>query len=322
MPYPKEIYIKAEHIRERRRDSAVMEAETRAEEIKSKLPEVNEIQGKLSAIGLEISQLFFYRGNTQEKVDELRQRSKALTEERGRILVKNGYKENSMSPEYICPICEDKGFVSGKMCSCHRQLLKDLMKDEIRKFAPLDDCTFDNFDLEKYSDTPDSNGIIPRERAEKILDAAHRYAQNFSPASKNLLFLGGPGLGKTHLSLAIVNVVINRGYSVCYGTSQNICEDLQSEQFGRDTDIAYKKRRVLDSDLLVIDDLGTEIDNQYSIATLYNIINSRILAKKPTVISTNYDFRVLENKYDKRITSRITGEYVKMQLFGKDIRNN
>lgn len=321
MPYPKEIYIKAEHILEKRRDNAVMEAEMRAEEIKSKLPEVNEIQGKLSAIGLEISQLFFYKGNTQEKVDELRAKSRALTEERAKILVKNGYKENSMSPEYICPVCEEKGFVGGRMCNCHRQLLKDLMKDEIRKFAPLDDCSFDNFDLSKYSDTPDENGIIPRERAEKIVDAAHRYAQNFSLSSKNLLFLGGPGLGKTHLSLAIVNVVINRGFSVCYGTSQNICEDLQSEQFGRDGG-EYKKRRVLDCDLLVIDDLGTEIDNQYSVATLYNIINSRILAKKPTVISTNYDFRVLENKYDKRITSRITGEYVKMQLFGKDIRNS
>ena len=83
----------------------------------------------------------------------------------------------------------------------------------------------------------------------------------------------------------------------------------------------YKKRQVLDCDLLVIDDLGTEIENQYSIATLYNIINSRILAKKPTIISTNYDFKVLENKYDKRITSRITGEYVIMQFFGTDIRN-
>ena len=196
------------------------------------------------------------------------------------------------------------------------------MKDEIRKVAPLDECTFDNFDVEKYSDKPDENNIIPRERAQKIFDAARKYAQNFSLSSKNLLFLGGTGLGKTHLSLAIVNVVINRGFSVCYGTSQNICEDLQSEQFGRDADIAYKKRRVLDSDLLVIDDLGTEIENQYSIATLYNIINSRILAKKPTVISTNYDFKVLEDKYDKRITSRITGEYVRMQFFGTDIRNN
>lgn len=321
MSYPKEIYLKAERILEKRRDNAIMEAEIRTDEIRSTIPEVDDIQNQLSRIGLELSQLFFYKGNAEEKVAELRQRSKALTDERAKILVENGYKSNSMSPEYICPVCEDKGFVGGRICNCHRQLLKELMKEELRKVAPLDDCTFDSFDTEKYIDKPDKNGIIPRERATRIFDAARRYAQNFSLSSKNLLFLGGPGLGKTHLSLAIANVVVNRGYYVCYGTSQNICVDLQSEQFGRDDGIFYNKRQVLDCDLLIIDDLGTEIDSQYSIATLYNVINSRILAKRPTIISTNYDFNVLENKYDKRITSRITGEYIRMQFFGTDIRN-
>ena len=321
MSYPKEIYLNAERILEKRRDNAVMEASMRAEEIKNAIPEVDEIQNKLSRIGLEISRLFFYNGNAEEKVAELRQKSKALTDERGCILAKNGYKPDAMSPEYICPVCEDKGFVNGRICQCHRQLLKDLMKENLRRVAPLDDCTFENFYVEKYSDRPDENGIIPRERAGKIYDAAHRYAQNFSLPSKNLLFLGATGLGKTHLSLAIANVAVNRGYYVCYGTSQNICEDLQSEQLGRDSDIVYTKRQVLDIDLLIIDDLGTEIDSQYSIATLYNIINSRILAKKPTIISTNYEPAELYKKYDQRITSRITGEYTAMQFLGSDIRN-
>ena len=321
MSYPNELYIKAKRILEKRRDSAEMEAQLRADAIKDEIPEVAEIQMQLSRVGLEISQLFFYKGDIDSKVAELRQKSNDLVAKRGKILLAHGYKENSMQPEYICPACEDKGFINGRMCQCHHQLLKDLMKDEIRRVAPLDDCTFDSFDVEKYSDKPDENGIIPRERAQKIFDSSRKYAQNFLLSSKNLIFIGGAGLGKTHLSLAIANVVINRGFSVCYGTSQNICEDLQSEQFGRDSDIVYRKRRVLDSDLLIIDDLGTEIDNQYSIATLYNIINSRILAKKPTIISTNYEFRALEDKYDKRITSRITGEYIKMVFIGEDIRN-
>ena len=322
MSYPKEIYLKAERILEKRRDNATMEAEIRANEIRSSLPEVDEIQNKLSRIGLELSQLFFYNGDAQEKVEELRKKSKDLTDERAKILANNGYKPNAMSPEFICPVCEDKGFVGGRICNCHRQLLKDLMKEELRKVAPLDDCTFDNFDTEKYSDKPDENGIIPRDRVTKIFDAARRYAQNFNLSSKNLLFIGATGLGKTHLSLAIANVAVNRGFYVCYGTSQNICEDLQSEQFGRDSDIFYKKRQVLDCDLLVIDDLGTEIDSQYSIATLYNIVNSRILAKKPTIISTNYEPSELFKKYDQRITSRITGEYTAMQFLGTDIRND
>ena len=321
MAYSASIYRKAERILEKRRDSAVNEAQIRSDEIKSEIPEIEEIQKQLSRIGLEISQLFFYKGNTEEKVAFLRDKSKCLIEERGEILKRNGYSEDAMQPQYVCPVCEDRGFICGRMCNCHRQLLKDLMKEEIRKLAPIDECTFDSFNLEYYSAEPLENSIVPRERASRILETSRRYAQNFSLGSKNLLFLGATGLGKTHLSLAIANVVINKGFYVCYGTSQNICDDLQSEQFGRSEGIYYTKQQVLGCDLLILDDLGTEIDSQYSVATLYNIINSRILSKKPTIISTNCELSELLRKYDQRITSRITGEYTAMTILGRDIRN-
>jgi len=319
--YASEMYRKAERILESRRDNAVMEAELRSEEIRNSLPAVSAIQKQLSQIGLELSRLFFHKDNAPAKVEELRTRSKALVAERGKLLQQNGYREDAMQPHYVCSVCEDRGFISGRMCACHKQLLKELMREEVGKTAPLNKCTFENFDLSYYTQTPDESGIVPRERAEKILEAARRYAQNFTPERKNLLFLGKTGLGKTHLSLAILNVVINRGYSVCYGTSQNICDDLQAEQFGRGDTAVYSKRQVLESDLLVLDDLGTEPENQYSLATIYNIINSRILAGKPTIISTNYELPQLLKKYDQRITSRVTGEYTKMQILGSDIRN-
>jgi DNA replication protein DnaC len=321
MPYSNNIYLKAQRILEQRRDGAVSEAQLRADEIRSEIPEIDEIQKQLSRVGLETSQLFFFKGNTDEKIAELRGKSKALIAKRADILKKHGYSEDAMQPQYVCSVCEDRGFIGGRMCNCHRQLLKDIMKDEIRKLAPIDDCTFDSFNLEYYSETPLENSIVPRERAGKILESARRYAQNFSLSSKNLLFLGKTGLGKTHLSLAIANVVINKGFNVCYGTSQNICDDLQSEQFGRGENAYYSKQQILGCDLLILDDLGTEIDSQYSIATLYNIINSRILSKKPTVISTNCELTELLSKYDQRITSRITGEYTKMTILGNDIRN-
>ncbi len=321
MAYPGSIYRKAQRILEERRDSAISEAQIRSDEIRSTNPEIDELQKQLSAVGLEISQLFFYKGNTDEKVNELKNKSKKIIEKRSEILKKNGYSEDAMQPSYVCPVCEDRGFIGGRLCSCHRQLLKDIMKEEIRKFAPIDDCTFDNFDLNYYSSEALENSIIPRQRVQKIFDAARLYAQNFSESSKNLMFIGKTGLGKTHLSLAIANVVINKGYYVCYGTSQNICDDLQSEQFGRTDGINYTKQQVLGCDLLILDDLGTEINNQYSIATIYNIINSRILSKKPTVISTNCEISELLEKYDQRISSRLTGEYTKMTIFGKDIRN-
>ena len=321
MGYPAGLYRKAQRILEQRRDSAFTDAELRSEEIKSEIPEIEEIQRQLSKIGLETSQLFFYKGNTDEKIASLRQQSKSLIAKRGEILKKHGYSEDAMQPQYICSVCEDRGFIGGRMCNCHRQLLKDIMKEEIRKLAPIDECTFDTFNLEYYSPEPLENAIVPRERASKILESTRRYAQNFSPNAKNLLLLGKTGLGKTHLSLAIANVVINKGYYVCYGTSQNICDDLQSEQFGRGDEAYYSKQQVLGCDLLILDDLGTEIDSQYSIATLYNIINSRILSNKPTIISTNCELSELLRKYDQRITSRITGEYTKMTIFGNDIRN-
>ena len=321
MAYSREIYSKAKRILEQRRNNAISEAQIRIDEIKNDVPEIEKVQKELSKVGLETSRLFFFNGNTDEKVAELRQRSKTLIAKRAQLLKENGYSEDAMQPDYICAVCEDRGYISGRLCNCHRQLLKDIMKEEIRKIAPIDDCTFDSFKLEYYSDKPLENSIVPRERAEKVFDAARRYAQNFSLNSKNLILLGKTGLGKTHLSLAIANVVINRGYSVCYGTSQNICDDLQSEQFGRGENAFYSKQQVLGCDLLVLDDLGTEIDNQYSIATLYNIINSRILAKKPTVISTNCELSELLEKYDQRITSRLTGEYTKMIILGNDIRN-
>ena len=321
MAYSNEIYNKAKRILEKRHDAAVMEADIRSAQIREEIPEINKIQAGLQQVGLEISRLFFYKQNTDEKVAELRARSEALVEERSRLLKANGYRENAMKPQFVCEMCEDKGFINGRMCTCHKQLLKDLMRKEVSRFAPLDKCTFDNFVLDYYSEQPMENAIIPHQRAEKIFDTCRKYAQNFSLNSKNLIFFGGAGLGKTHLSLAIANVVINKGFNVCYGTSQNICDDLQSEQFGRTDNINYTKNQVLGCDLLVLDDLGTEIDNQYSIATVYNIVNSRLLAGRPTIISTNYTFSKLEEKYDKRITSRLTGEYVPFYFIGNDIRN-
>lgn len=320
MPYRRDIYLKAERILEHRRENSILDAEQRANEIREKLPEIDDIQRQLSRIGLEISKVILYKGDTKEKIEQLKASSKALVEKRNAILVKNGFNENAMTQQFTCKNCEDRGFINNRMCKCHLDILKDIMRDEISKLAPLDSCTFDTFDLEYYSSTPLENAIVPRDRAEKIFDACRRYAQNFSTESKNLLFMGGTGLGKTHLSLAIANVAINRGYYVYYGTSQNICEDLRAEMFGRDDKITYTKDNVCDCDLLILDDLGTEIENQYNISNLYNIINSRILAGKPTIISTNYDLNELLDKYDQRITSRISGEYTKMTLFGTDNR--
>jgi len=320
MAYKNTVYQKAINILERRRERATLEANARTLEISQKIPEINEIQKKLSAIGFSISKLFFYGGNREEEIEKLRKASLALQKEKKQLLKNGGYDEDALTTKYYCSVCSDTGYVNDRMCTCHRELLKEIERDSLRRIAPLDESTFESFDVRYYPDTVNDNGVVPREKAEKILNSCRLYAQSFNSHSPNLMFMGGTGLGKTHLSLAIANVAINKGYSVVYGTSQNILSDLQNENFGRTDNIYYNEYDILHTDLLIIDDLGTEFKNAYSVACLYNIINTRILKKSPTIISTNFNHDDLNREYDQRITSRIAGEFSTLILEGSDIR--
>ncbi|MCM1114939.1 MAG: ATP-binding protein [Clostridium sp.] len=311
MSYSQDVYTKATEILERRKEEATLKAQYRFDEISEKIPELEKIQTKLSQIGLNISKVFLYSQDKQADIENLMNESLALQEQKKELLRKNGYDENALSVEYHCDACKDTGFIGSRRCKCHNELLKDIERQNLSKIAPIEDCTFDTFNTEYYPDQP---------RAEKIKAACVKYATQFTPHSKSIIFYGGTGLGKTHLSLAIANVVINLGCSVVYGTAQNIFNDLQNENFGRTDNLRYYERAVLNCDLLIIDDLGTEFRNNYTTAALYNIINSRILAKLPTIISTNFSSEELEEKYDQRVTSRIIGEFAPLHLLGNDIR--
>lgn len=311
MSYSQEVYSRATEMLERRKEKATMEAQFRFDEISAKIPELESIQQKLSNIGLSISKVFLFSDDKKADMEKLMEESLKLQDEKKKLLVKYGYDENALNITYHCPDCKDTGFIGSRRCKCHKELLKNIERENLSKIAPLDDCTFDAFKTEYYPDV---------DRAERIRANCLKYATNFTTNSKSIIFYGGTGLGKTHLSLAIANVAINRGYSVVYGTAQNILNDLQNENFGRTDNIRYYERAVLNCDLLIIDDLGTEFKSAYTVAELYNIINSRILAKLPTIISTNSTPQELEEKYDQRVTSRIIGEYAPLVLQGNDIR--
>lgn len=319
MSHSIETFNKAEEILARRRENAEYKADAKLEEISEKIPELMQIKTKLSQIGLSISKVFLYSNDKKNDMDRLMKESLALQEKRKELLRKNGYNEDDLSVKYTCPVCNDTGFIHNRKCKCYNELLKDIEREKLQKIAPLDECTFESFNTEYYPDEA-SNGISPRTKAERIKESCSKYAVGFTRKSPNILFMGGTGLGKTHLSLAIANVVINKGYSVIYGTSQNILGDLQNENFGRADNIRYTENDVLNCDLLIIDDLGTEFKSSYTVACLYNIINTRLSAKLPTIVSTNFSIKEIEEKYDQRITSRITGEYNTMILLGHDIR--
>ncbi len=319
MPYKSEVYQRALNILQHRRDDSTLDVTVKTREAMEKIPELEALQVQLSKIGLSISKLLFRSEDPQQELEALQEESLAIQEKKKQLLKENGFSENALEPQYVCPVCRDTGFVGDRMCNCHRELLKEIERDNIRRIAPIDDCTFESFKTEYYPEK-DEFGGSPRKKAEKIMEACRGYAQSFSSKSKNLLLMSGTGLGKTHLSLAIANVAINKGYAVLYGTAQNILSDLQNENFGRLDDIYYTEHDVLHADLLILDDLGTEFKNQYSVASLYNIINTRILRGAPTIISTNFTLEDLERDYNQRITSRLLGEYSALVLEGSDIR--
>lgn len=316
MAYSQDVFSRAIKVLDKRRETAAIKAQENFEKISKDVPELEKIQQQLSAIGLEISKLFLYDGDKQERLKALREQSDSLRAKKSLALKAKGYTQKDLEVPYTCPHCRDTGFIDNRICkNCHTKILKDIERADLAKIAPINDCTFESFVINE-SFYPDS----AFEKAEKIAQSCKSYATGFTPASKSLLLLGGVGVGKTHLSLAIANVVINRGYSVIFGNSQNIISDLQSEEFNEKKETQYTKKAVLNCDLLIIDDLGTEVLNQSRIAILYNVINSRLLSKLPTIISSNFTLDELEEKYDQRIFSRITGEYSSITLEGNNIR--
>lgn len=316
MAYSQDVYRRAEKILDKRRETANMEAQKKIEKIGKEIPEIQKIQNQMARIGLEISKVFLFSKNKEADINKLREQSLELQRQRKELLLANGYSEKDLEVPYTCPYCQDTGFIKNRICkNCHTKILKDIEKSDLSKIAPIYDCTFESFIVDER--------FYPGkafDKAEKIVESCRGYAANFTTKSKSLLLLGGVGVGKTHLSLAIANVVINRGYSVIFGNSQNIISDLQAEEFNENREIQYDKRAVLNCDLLIIDDLGTEVLNQSRIAILYNIINSRLLSKLPTIISSNFTLDELEEKYDQRIFSRITGEYSSLTLEGNNVR--
>ena len=205
MSYSIETYDKAQSILDRRKEKATLEAQDRADELCAKIPELKTINRKLAQIGLNISKTFFTSQNPKEDIDRLRTESLALQEEKKNLLKKNGYGENALAIKYTCPACEDTGFINGRRCKCFINLLKDIEREKIEKIAPLEECAFETFNTEYYPDNAENGEISPRRRAEKIKENCIRYATNFSKNSKSLFFMGGTGLGKTHLITALLS---------------------------------------------------------------------------------------------------------------------
>lgn len=323
MAYKRSVYEKAAQRLEARRKKAEDEQKMRHDAACLKCPELVSVEREMADCAVKAVKAVALGDDAQQQILAISQISLKAQQKRKEILKNAGFPEDYLETKYSCPVCRDTGFHDGYYCECYKKLIRQTAVDELGFSDQINKCTFDTFRLDCYPDITDPVlQISQREQMKTVYEYCYDWAKDFSRRSTGLIMLGKTGLGKTHLSLAILGVVINKGYSVYYNSVQNIMDRLQKEHFGKievsaDESISTD---LYESDLLILDDLGAEFSTQFTVAELYNILNTRIINSKPVIISTNLTLREIEEKYSQRIASRLVGSCMPLQFCGKDIR--
>ncbi len=323
MSYSKDVYAQAEAILEKRRMYSEQELEKRRELLYARSPRAEKLERMIARTSAAAAKAVLAGEDVRAQLEQLRDKNLAMQKELADIIKGFGFPENYLEPWYTCSACRDRGDIDGKMCDCMRQLLRKTAFDRLNAMSPLSLCDFDSFDLDYYPKTPPQDGGMScYQIMSKTLRYCRRYADTFSTDSISLLMQGGAGLGKTHLSLAIASQLINRGFGVVYVSAPALTDRLAKESFDyryRNEDMPVSQT-LSDCDLLIIDDLGAEFSNRFTVSALYNIINTRLILSKPMIISTNLTLSEIREQYSQRITSRIIGEFIRLEFAGRDIR--
>ena len=316
MAYNEKLFALATEKISQRRIRAEADAADRHISVTMKCPEIRELEDKMRRSAYGLVKVIGMGDKTMEYIENLRNENLDAQARIKSLLVEMGYSENYLEPEYYCSLCNDTGFKDGKLCKCHLELLRQLSYEQLCKSSPLKISTFEDFSLEYYKDSRENYSLMSRN-----YEFCLNYANSFDLSSYSILMMGETGLGKTHLSLAIAGEVLKKGFGVVYGSVQNLFSNIEKEHFGRATDAdGTTEKMLLECDLLILDDLGAEFTTSFTVATFNNIVNTRMLTSKPTIISTNLSLTEMQKRYSERIASRIIGEYNILTFAGKDIR--
>ena len=296
-------------------------------EIYAKLPRAAAIDRELrQTIVHIISASLRDGGDPAPALGEVREKNLALQRERAGLLEAHGYPADALDDKPACPKCGDTGWVGANMCACLKKLCAQEQIAELSKLLDLGEQSFDTFSLDYYSPLPwPGESLSPRENMEFVLELCSSYARRFGKFYfRNLFLTGAPGLGKTFLSACIARTVAEKGFSVVYDTAVNIFSRFEEQKFARDREEAGEARdetrRYLGCDLLILDDLGSELTTPFVQSALYTLINSRLTADKGTVISSNLTMDQVRARYTPQIASRLEGEYRALPFYGEDIR--
>lgn len=314
MAYSKEVLHRARQ----RLEGKLHAAERHTELVYNKYPRLREIDEELRKTAAQIAAAAFARGETEKAAAEIRNANLALQRERKDILRANGLAEDDLEPRSVCPDCGGSGYAHGAMCRCLKELCREEQKKELSRLLDGQE-SFDGFRLEYYPAEGEGFAVSPRRLMSKVLLRCRDYADTFSVRSPSLLFSGGTGLGKTFLSACIARQVAEMGFSVVYESVVTMLDEFEKEKFSYG-ESANLTEKYLACDLLIADDLGTELLTPFAQSALYRVINTRIVRRLPTVISTNLTPGELSSTYLPQTASRLLGTYELLQFFGNDIR--
>lgn len=316
---------------EQKRLSAVSDLEKRKEKLYSSNTRLAEIDLELNNYAINTAKYILCNGNDNSSIDDLKAKIESLKKEKNLIIKNLNINDDFFKPNFECTLCEDTGYVKDgfkySLCNCIKQKLFDIEYNK-SNISTLEMDNFDNFDYNLYSNIANedlySSNLSPRDNIKNIKEIALSFINNFNDANeKNLLFLGNTGLGKTFLSNCIANELLKLGKTILYQTAPVMLDSIIDYRFNKANSINLYEN-ILDVDLLIIDDLGTECMNSLKFSELFNVINTRLLNQNnhitKTIISTNLSLKDLKDKYDERIFSRFVGNYNICRFFGDDIR--
>lgn len=312
-------YSKAIETINQRRVAAKSENDKRFYEIERTIPEIAEINRILSRTSIEILKAISSGKNTKEQIQAIEVKNRQAQEMIAQLLISRGYPADYLDMEYTCKKCEDTGFYQGKRCRCLEELIGKLSVQELNESSPLKLCSFDTFDLSYFKGVSTNEDDDCYTTMSNNLNYCKNYATTFSRDSRNIFISGKTGLGKTHLSLAIAERLLEQGWDVLYDSAINYLSRIESEHFGRSDGDTLSV--LMNADLLILDDLGSEYDKAFYTSTIYNIINTRLNKSLPTIISTNLTPAEIEPRYEARIVSRLLTMYDYLKFTGKDIRS-
>ena len=320
MAYSKEVVQRARARLAQAKEDRESENRQHLAEAYDRVPRLRQIDILLRrTMAMAAQAVFASGGDVQAAMAEAKAQNQALQQERAWLIDAN-FEEGFLDETPICDRCGGTGYMGSTMCECLAELCRQEQKKELSLLSGGKE-SFNQFRLDYYPDRVDPKlGVSPRAIMERNLRTCRTYTATFSQNSGNLLFNGGTGLGKTFLSACIARGVADKGFSVIYETATHLFNKLEQAKFNPTEETRQEAAKFTACDLLIVDDLGTEMPGQFVTAALYSLLNDRLLAGKPMIISTNLNVDEIHRRYSPQIASRLQGSFHQLIFLGEDIR--